>query len=70
MDVRRVFAPGRAWVGYGLATVAVAVAALVRFVFEPWLGGRGHFQFFTVAILFAAVFAGRGAAIWSALPPS
>lgn len=67
MDVRRVFAPGRAWVGYGLATVAVAVAALVRFVFEPWLGGRGHFQFFTVAILFAAVFAGRGAAIWSAL---
>jgi len=67
MDVRWVFAPGRAWVGYGLATVAVAVAALVRFVFEPWLGGRGHFQFFTVAILFAAVFAGRGPAILAAL---
>lgn len=67
MDIRRVFAPSRAWLGYALATAAVAVAALVRFAFEPWLGGRGYFQFFTVAILFAAVFAGRGAAIWSAL---
>lgn len=67
MDVKRLFVTGRALVGYGLATVAVAVAALVRFAFDPWLGGRGHFQFFTVAILFAAVFAGRGPAILSAL---
>ncbi|HWU72158.1 MAG TPA: PAS domain S-box protein [Sphingomonas sp.] len=67
MDVKRLFLPGRALIGYGLATVAVAVAALVRFAFDPWLGGRGHFQFFTVAILFAAVFAGRGPAILAAL---
>lgn len=67
MDIRRVCAPSRAWLGYALASAAVAVAALVRYAFEPWLGGRGYFQFFTVAILFAAVFAGRGAAIWSVL---
>lgn len=63
MNAWRLFAPDRAWIAYGLALVAVAVAALVRFAFEPWLSGRGYFLFFTVAILFAAVFAGRGPAI-------
>lgn len=67
MIVRRLFAPNRAWVGYALALVAVAIAALVRFAFEPWLSGRSHFLFFTVAILFAAVFAGRGPAILATL---
>lgn len=46
--------------------LAVGAATLVRLAFEPWLSGRGYFLFFTVAILFAAIFVGRGAAILAA----
>ena len=57
----------RIWFGYGLAIVAVAVAALVRLAFDPWVPGRGYFLFFGVAVLATGAFAGRGPALLSAV---
>ncbi|HEX7693736.1 MAG TPA: PAS domain S-box protein [Sphingomonas sp.] len=57
----------RVWAGYLRAIVAVAIAALVRFSLDPWLAGRANFLFFTAAILFAAIFGGRGPAIVAGL---
>lgn len=68
MNLRRLLLGiDRTWAGYVLAVIAVCIAALVRFSFEPWLSGRGYLLFFVVAILFAAVFAGRGPAILAAV---
>jgi len=57
----------RAWFGYGLAIAAVAVAALMRLSFDPWVPGRGYYLFFSVAVLVTGVFAGRGPAILAAV---
>ena len=67
MTLRSFFATDSVGAGYLRAVVAVAIAALVRFSFDPWLAGRAHFLFFTVAILFAAIFGGRGPAILAGL---
>ena len=57
----------RIWFGYGFAIVAVAVAALARLSFDPWISRSGYFLLFSVAVLAAGVFVGRGPAIVAAL---
>lgn len=49
--------------GYALALAAVLVAAGAAFGLEFWLGERGHYLFFTLAVLIAGVFAGPWPAI-------
>ncbi|UIJ46320.1 PAS domain S-box protein [Sphingomonas cannabina] len=48
---------------YGTAVASVAVAALVRWAAHEWLDDRGHYLFFTVAVLVTGVLAGP----WPAL---
>jgi len=57
----------RIWFGYGFAIVAVAVAALARLSFDPWISRSGYFLLFSVAVLATGVFVGRGPAIVAAL---
>src|SRR5208337_2296181 len=45
---------------YGLATLAVAVALVVRLVLDPALVQQSPLLLFTVAIMVSARFAGRG----------
>ena len=44
--------------GYGIAALAVLLAALTRFGLDPWLDGRAHYLPFVVAVLIAGLFGG------------
>ncbi|HET9428904.1 MAG TPA: PAS domain S-box protein [Allosphingosinicella sp.] len=57
----------RVWLAYGVAVLAIGAAYLVRSALDPWLGNRSPFLAFTIPILLAAQFLGRGPAILSAL---
>ncbi len=55
------------WLGYGAAAVAVAAAFAVRGLLEPVLSDRALFLIFVLPVLFAARYAGSGAAVLAAL---
>jgi two-component system sensor kinase FixL len=50
---------------YGLAAAAVAIAAVMRYVFESLLGGQAGYLFFIPAILIGSAFGGWGPGIFA-----
>lgn len=55
------------WARYGVAVLAVALTAAVRFALEPWLGGRAAYVLFALPVLISALWCGHGPALLSAL---
>jgi PAS domain S-box-containing protein len=50
-------------VAYALGAAAVAIAALLQWLIQPWVGSHVPFIFFLVALIFASVSLGRGPAM-------
>ncbi|HEX7035789.1 MAG TPA: PAS domain S-box protein [Pseudomonadales bacterium] len=49
--------------GYGLALLAVALATLIRWLLEPWLGAQAPFLTYIAAVALVGIYAGIGPAI-------
>jgi len=45
---------------YGIAALAVAAAVAVRFALDPFLGSKTPFILFTLAVMVASRFGGKG----------
>jgi two-component system sensor kinase FixL len=52
---------------YGVAIVAVALAALMKAELDPWLIGHAHYLLFVVAVLIAGLFGGAWPAAFATL---
>ena len=62
----RIVRAGRGQAGYALAAAAIAIAYLIRWALDPWLGDRSPFLVFTIPILISVQLFGRGPAILAA----